>query len=62
MFVRHFSRVKVRCMKVNLKSSLKENPDHLVIMLVQMICNLTGHEANRKINSRCCAQFKKGQA
>ena len=31
VYVRHFSRDKVRCMKYYLKPSLRENPDHFVL-------------------------------
>ena len=33
MFVRNFSRVKVSYLKVNLKPSLKENPDHFILSI-----------------------------
>ena len=31
VYVRHFSRAKVRCMKDYSKPSLRENPDHFVL-------------------------------
>ena len=31
VYVKHFSGAKVRCMKVYLKPSLRENPDHFVL-------------------------------
>ena len=59
VYERHFSGVKVGCIKDYMKSSLTESPDHFVLQVGTNELDLERQLNLTAIDDGCCSSFKK---